>query len=135
MINSPVAQSVLVFATNLGKAFQTRNQSTSDHLLIFGGVALAIAAILAALVVWDRRRKQGRVKSDAELILFRRLCRLHALKAADVNLLTQLAESRSPQLKSAVFVDPRILDARVDEGGRHAERYAELRAALFGGIH
>ncbi|MFQ5732023.1 MAG: hypothetical protein ACE5KM_08715 [Planctomycetaceae bacterium] len=127
-----LAESFLVVGANLGRAFQSRSQTTTADLLTFAGIALAVVAILAGLAAWDRHRKRSVARTDAELILFRRLCRLHALTAADTHLLTQLAESRSPRLRSVLFVDPSFLDDAAQGGGQQADRYAQIRRVLFG---
>ena len=118
---------------DLGRAFQAYNRrsSTTRNLFLFALVALAIIGLLVGLALWERRRKHKKVKIDAELILFRRLCRIHQLSAAETQLLQQLAESHRVARRADVFVDPTILETSAGRTGPKSKQYAQLYRSLF----
>jgi len=125
---------VILFASaDLGRAFQShsRRSGSGEHLLLFVGVALAVIGLLAAMAYWERRRKRKRVKTDTELLLFRNLCRIHQLPAAEIQLLQQAAESASLPRRSDIFVDPSILASHAKRSGANSKRYAKLHQKLF----
>jgi hypothetical protein len=127
-------QHAIVASANLGRAFQTHNRrSTSGQsLLIFVGIAVAVVGLVVLLAYLERRRKVRTVKKDAELILFRNLCRVHGLNAADIDLLAQLAAAKQLERRCDLFVDPGYLASSARGSGASAARYAKLHQALFG---
>ena len=124
----------LLATTDLGRAFQTHTRrSTSGHAwLIFVGIALAVIALVVLLAYLERRKRDGNVKVDAELILFRNLCRVHGLSAAEINLLLQLTIAKGLAQRCAVFVDPSYLAAVAQRSGDRGAEYAKLHRTLFG---
>ncbi len=123
----------LTATANLGRAFQThsRRSTSGSNLFLFIGVAVGIVALLSGLYFWDRRKSKKKVETDSELILFRRLCKLHNLTSAETGLLQNLAESRNLNRRSDLFVNPEVLTAGATRGGS-AKKFAELHKKLFG---
>ena len=126
---------LLLAAADLGRAFQahTRRSTSIGNLLLYAGIALGFVAMLAALSYWDRRRKVQTFETDPELILFRSLCRVHGLPAADVQILTKLATVKNLERRSDLFVDPALLAETAHRPGTNADRYSRLHRRLFTG--
>jgi len=130
----PFIPTVILATADLGRAFQTHNRraTSARSLLIFGGIVLAVVGLVALLAYLDRRRKARRLTTDAELVLFRSLCRVHGLNAAEVTLLSQLAAANQLARRCDLFVDPSYLASSARRSGESAEDYARLHEVLFG---
>jgi type VI protein secretion system component VasK len=130
----PLIHTVILATADLGRAFQTHNRRTTSArgLLIFTGIVLAVIALVALLAYLDRWRKGRTLTTDAELVLFRSLCRVHGLTAAEINLLSQLAAANQLQRRCDLFIDPSYLASSARRSSENAEDYARLHEAIFG---
>ena len=75
------------------------------------GVAVVIGAIIAATVMFVRRRNDMTIHCDNSWKLFRELCLIHELDHPSQRLLAALAEARQFEQPTQVFLTPEAFDA------------------------
>jgi hypothetical protein len=75
------------------------------------GVAIVIGAIIAALVMFVRRRNDMSIHCNNSWKLFRELCIIHGLDHQSQRLLAALAAVRQFEQPTQVFLTPEAFDA------------------------
>lgn len=75
------------------------------------GIAVVVGAIIAAIVMFVRRRNDMTIHCDNSWKLFRELCLIHELDHPSQRLLAALAAARQFEQPTQVFLTPEAFDA------------------------
>jgi hypothetical protein len=120
----------------MGRDFRVDHTKLDPSLIIASLVVLA--AVIAFLGFLHRlmNRREGRRLYNSPKQLFRSLCRLHELTAADRRALVQLARSERLAQPASLFLDPDRFTTAVKSPAWQSQRQQleRLRAKLFAGL-
>jgi hypothetical protein len=92
----------------------------------------AVAAVWAALFLWDRRRKRALPTTATSQSLFKQLSAVHRLSPDEVQLVEAAARKLSRTDPLPLFVDPTLWEQLAAADSDPSRRYAALGVRLFG---
>lgn len=125
-----------LLATSLGRAFRhhsKRSSSSLTTLLVFVGAIALIFLLLKVFYFFERRREVKSAGTNSDYLLFRELCRIHALTKAETSLLAALAKQQNLSQAGEIFVNPAVLATAEKSEQTRDNHYRRLRRKLFAG--